>query len=232
MSDQLGQANQQLAPSSLDAIEDPNRFVDETRQMMSYLSRQEQRFVFYYMKGNSPGKSAVAAGFQAKKGKALLLDNRIVNALEAYAGREMEEAKVTKDSLTQLTMEAHSNSVNATEQLQAIDRLARLHGLFDTQKAHPTVQINQQINGGAVMNAEAGSTMTSRLKSVDDATLLEASGFELDDLVPSGKKRKYVSEVRGSNLPPERVEPQGRQTVDGEFEEVLDRPEGETTVDE
>jgi phage terminase small subunit len=182
---------EQKDPSRLDQINDPEQFVSQTRHFLSFLSRQEQRFVYFYMKGNSPGQSAVAAGFQARKGKALLLENRIVNALEAYAGREMEEAQVTKESLTQLTMEAHSNSVNATEQLQAIDRLARLHGLFDTQKTHPTVQINQQINGSGQVNNQIHSTVSTRLKGVDDEALLEASGFDIDGLIPTAKRRAY-----------------------------------------
>jgi hypothetical protein len=151
------------------------QMIEQIRPVMSCLTRQDQRFVTRYIQGWSPEKAAVAVGYPAKMGRALLLKPEICDALEAYAQSEVSEAKVTRDGLTMLAYEAHSNAATATEQLQAIDRLAKLHGLYDQVGVHPTFQQNIQINTG---NGGGNEVPSTRLRSMNDEELLQHAQFE------------------------------------------------------
>lgn len=164
------------------------RFVGENRAVLAQLTRQEQQFVFHYLQGWPPEKAARAAGYAANMGRALVRKPQIADAVEQYAGKEMTEAVITREKLTQMVLESHGRALSVTEELGCVDRLARLHQLYDPKPVHPTVAI--QVNAGGAGGAEAPSV---RLRSVSDADLLKHSEFAVDSLDPEADELDEVA---------------------------------------
>ena len=143
-------------------------FLRQNRAQLHKLSRQEQRFLFFYLQGWDAGKAAVAVGMQAKAGPALLHKEYIADVLDDLAMAELQEVFVNRDFLNRLTLEAHASSITASEQLKAIDMLAKLNGIYETAK--PVFQTQVVADQGP----------SQRLKSFTDEELANAAGMDAD----------------------------------------------------
>ena len=91
-------------------------------------------------------------------------------ALTYLRGQLVEEVKFDRTTATNMYLEAHRKSANATEEKNVVDSLCKLHGLFMPDNA---TQIN--------INVEK----VEQLERLSDAELLKLAGADTRYLEPN-----------------------------------------------
>lgn len=146
------------------------------------LTFQEQRFVMFCMKGLQPVAAARAAGYTAElAGPSLLRQKRIRQAMQNVTQYELYDTRVTRERLTHMLFEAHSHAATATEEINAIRELGKMHGTYEATKVEHKVDL------------EAKITNVRQLEQLSDAELAQLAGdkplFSPEDAIDG----EYVS---------------------------------------
>jgi len=139
------------------------------------LSVQEERLVLFHLRGMSKAAAGRAAGYaDMKRVYELFGKPKLQKALTYLRGQMVEETKFDKSTATNMYLEAHRKSANATEEKNVVDSLCKLHGLFMPENA---TQIN--------INVEK----VEQLEKLSDADLLKIAGKDTKYLEPDGYKK-------------------------------------------
>lgn len=166
--------------------EDVNNITEEEREEMrshfpyagvhlGELSVQEERLLLFHLRGLSKAAAGRAAGYRDQDHVYQLFKKpKMQNALQYLRGQLVEEVKFDRSTATNMYLEAHRKSANATEEKNVVDSLCKLHGLFMPDSA---TQIN--------INVEK----VEQLEKLSDAELLKLAGSDVKYLEPNGYKK-------------------------------------------
>ena len=136
------------------------------------LSVQEERLLLFHLRGMSKAAAGRAAGYSDMSHVyALFKKPNMQQALTYLRGQMVEEVKFDRTAATNMYLEAHRKSANATEEKNVVDSLCKLHGLFMPDNA---TQIN--------INVEK----VEQLEKLSDAELLKLAGADTKYLEPNG----------------------------------------------
>jgi len=135
------------------------------------LSVQEERLLLFHLRGMSKAAAGRAAGY-SDMGYVYSLFKKpsMQQALTYLRGQLVEEVKFDRTTATNMYLEAHRKSANATEEKNVVDSLCKLHGLFMPDNA---TQIN--------INVEK----VEQLERLSDAELLKLAGADTRYLEPN-----------------------------------------------
>ena len=138
---------------------------------LNELSIQEERLVLFYLKGMSKAAAGRAAGYQNMENVYAIFKKDSIQKAISYLRKEMvEEAKFDRNQATNMYLEAHRKSANATEEKNVVDSLCKLHGLFSPDKA---TQININVD------------KVEQLERLSDDDLIKIAGENSSYLEPS-----------------------------------------------
>jgi phage terminase small subunit len=98
------------------------------------LTTQQENFVLHYMKGQSVAAAERAAGYTSGTGKRLLAQENIQHVITYLREKEFSDVRVTRETLTQMLFEAHSKAATATEEINAVKELGKMHDLYESDK--------------------------------------------------------------------------------------------------
>lgn len=153
------------------------------------LTAQQERCLYFYLKGHTMSSAAKAAGTNLSVVRRLLESDTGRAVVQYFNDQMVGDIVVDRNLLTTLLFEAHAKAATVTEEIMAINALARLHDVFlDTQenRKKAPVQINQ-IN-----------TVTSQkqLAKLETNQLLELVSDDLKHLFTdfSMEKEKEIAE--------------------------------------
>lgn len=136
------------------------------------LSVQEERLILFHLRGMSKAAAGRAAGYSDMSHVySLFKKSNMQQALSYLRGQMVEEVKFDRTAATNMYLEAHRKSANATEEKNVVDSLCKLHGLFAPENA---TQIN--------INVEK----VQQLEKLSDAELLKLAGADTKYLEPNG----------------------------------------------
>ena len=169
------------------------------------LSSQETRFVFLRVQGLSPRQAARGAGYPENYSlDKLEADSAVSRALQYFASQEQELIKVNRDKLTTMLFQAHASALNATEQINAIRELGKLHGQYesDRQRATKITLGNTTVHN----HGDRVNLTVNRMERLSDAELLELSGLEVSGFLP------------------DKIESEEEEVEEGNFVEVTEEP--------
>ena len=136
------------------------------------LSVQEERLLLFHLRGMTKAAAGRAAGYgDMDHVYSLFKKPKMQQALTYLRGQLVEEVKFDKQTATNMYLEAHRKSANATEEKNVVDSLCKLHGLFMPDNA---TQIN--------INVEK----VEQMEKMSDAELLQLAGASSNYLKPNG----------------------------------------------
>jgi len=139
---------------------------------LNELSVQEERLILMYLRGMTKAAAGRAAGYQDMDSVYEIFKRpKIVQAVNYLREESRKEFNFDKGTATNMYLEAHRKSANATEEKNVVDALCKLHGLFAPETA---TQINI-INGEKV----------ERMENLTDEELLKLAGDDIKYLEPS-----------------------------------------------
>ena len=98
------------------------------------LTTQQENFVLHYMKGQSVAAAERAAGYSSGAGKRLLAEERVQHVITYLREKEFADIRVTRETLTQMLFEAHGKAATATEEINAVKELGKMHDLYEDAK--------------------------------------------------------------------------------------------------
>ena len=112
-----------------------------------------------------------AAGYQNMENVYAIFKKDSIQKAISYLRKEMvEEAKFDRNQATNMYLEAHRKSANATEEKNVVDSLCKLHGLFAPDNA---TQININVD------------KVEQLERLSDDDLIKIAGENSSYLEPS-----------------------------------------------
>lgn len=136
------------------------------------LSVQEERLLLFHLRGMSKAAAGRAAGYSDMDHVYQLMKKpKMEKALQYLRGQLVEETKFDRQTATNMYLEAHRKSANATEEKNVVDSLCKLHGLFMPDNA---TQININVD------------RVEQLEKLSDAELLKLAGSDVKYLEPNG----------------------------------------------
>jgi phage terminase small subunit len=100
------------------------------------LTGQQEQFLMHYMKGQSVAAAERAVGYAPGTGKKLLTQENVLVILEHLRSKAFDDIRVTREVLTQMLFEAHGKSATATEEINAIKELGKMHDMYEVDKRH------------------------------------------------------------------------------------------------
>ena len=113
-----------------------------------------------------------AAGYQNMENVYAIFKKEPIQRAITYLRKEMvEECKFDRNQATNMYLEAHRKSANATEEKNVVDSLCKLHGLFAPENA---TQININVD------------RVQQLEKLSDDELIRLAG-ENDKYLEPGK---------------------------------------------
>tara|TARA_R100000781_G_C4067582_1_gene123344 strand:- start:671 stop:1159 length:489 start_codon:yes stop_codon:yes gene_type:complete len=139
---------------------------------LNELTVQEERLILFYIKGMSKAAAGRAAGYQNMENVYAIFKREPIQKAVNYLRKEMvEECKFDRNQATNMYLEAHRKSANATEEKNVVDSLCKLHGLFVPENA---TQININVD------------RVQQLEKLSDDELIKLAG-ENDKYLEPGK---------------------------------------------
>ena len=139
---------------------------------LNELSVQEERLILYFIRGMSKAAAGRAAGYRNLDHVYEVFKKPKVQQAVQYLREEMrEEVKFDRTTATQMYLEAHRKSANATEEKNVVDSLCKLHGLFAPENA---TQVNINVD------------KIEKLERLPDSELLRIAGVDSSHLEPQG----------------------------------------------
>lgn len=139
---------------------------------LNELTVQEERLILFYIKGMSKAAAGRAAGYQNMENVYAIFKREPIQKAVNYLRNEMvEECKFDRNQATNMYLEAHRKSANATEEKNVVDSLCKLHGLFVPENA---TQININVD------------RVQQLEKLSDDELIKLAG-ENDKYLEPGK---------------------------------------------
>ena len=155
------------------------------------LTFQEQRFVMFCLKGLQPVAAARAAGYKGDfDGPKLLLKKKIRQAMQNVTEYELHDTRVTREKLTHMLFEAHSHAANATEEINAIRELGKMHGTYEATKIAQTIDVTAKVSS------------VKQLEQLDDNQLAKIAGekplFDPEDAIEGVFTEEAEADVKKS----------------------------------
>ncbi len=117
-------------------------------QVPTFTCQQEQ-MVMLYMRGATKAAAAKAVGFvDSYQWNKFFKSEGVETVIQYLRDKEFSDIRVTRESITAMLLEAHSKAANTTEEVKAIDSLAKLHNLYPAA--------NKGGGGGTQVNVNLG----------------------------------------------------------------------------
>ena len=152
------------------------------------LTRQQELFLLTHMRGLSVKASAAAAGMKYGAAMALLKEDRIDKIRAYFRQQLLEDAQIELNMLNNMALEAHRKSISATEELKAVETLAKLNmvGGFAPQQVIKQRTENEE--------KEVGPASPKQLESMSEDDLVRMAALDgLDDLAPAREEREPIN---------------------------------------
>jgi phage terminase small subunit len=145
------------------------------------LTTQQELFVLSHLRGMSIRASEQAAGMSRGTGNALMRKEGVVKIKEFFRQQMFDACMIDVDMLNNMALEAHRKSANATEELKAVETLAKLNQLGGFA---PALVIKERVEKSN--EKEVGPKSSKMLESMSQDQLLKMANFDgLDDLAPT-----------------------------------------------
>ena len=152
------------------------------------LTMQEEAVLLNHMRGMSLFSAARAAGMPPSKATAMMKKPDMEVIQDYFRHQMIQGIKFGLEEATQMYLEAHRKSANATEEIKATDSLSRLHMLGGFAPA-TIVQLR-----ASQEEKEVGPKTAKELESMSEGQLLELADFAgMGDLSPTADE-EVVSE--------------------------------------
>lgn len=144
------------------------------------LTSQQEQMILLYMRGASPTGAAKGAGYKDPyRAAKWLKSDEVQPIIDHIMKRKLDALNVTRESLTQMIFEAHGKAGSATEELNAIDKLAKLHALYPGSPGSGGSSVHVNVNAGAGSQVEI--TNDKQLQRMTDDDLLKLAGMEMQE---------------------------------------------------
>lgn len=144
------------------------------------LTVQQELFLLTHLRGMSIKASAIAAGMNPQTAYSLMKQPRIETIKEYFRAQLFEDCQIQLTTLNNMALEAHRKSANSTEELKAVETLAKLNmigGYAPQSVAKARTESAEK---------EIGPKSAKQLESLPEDQLLELAALDgLDDLAPS-----------------------------------------------
>ena len=145
---------------------------------ISPLTSQQEKAILLYFRGLTKAQAATEAGYTSHKGVGFLNSPEAVAIMDYLRADELQDIRVSRDSLTGMLLASHAKAATATEEIMAVREIGKMHDLYASDannKGGNTLIIN-----GNVQNIK-------QIERMDDSKLLELAGFETLDPVANGE---------------------------------------------
>lgn len=140
------------------------------------LTTQEEMFLYSYMRGMSMTAAAKSVGMQPARAARFFEEDRTQILMQFIREQFVEDLSVTRETITQMLMEAHHSATNSMEKVACAKELGKLHGLYESDNKR-----DRAVKGAAA--ALTGATIDAqRLKAIDDSKLLQQAGQDANAL--------------------------------------------------
>ena len=160
------------------------------------LTSQQERFLLAILRGASVDSAEQAVGYTRGGGRRVLANESVAKILEYFRQHTFKDIRVTRDSLTNMLLEAHAKAANATEEVIAIREMGKMHGLYESDNQRATKVINQSLT---INNTPQNAKQMERLST---AELLKLA--ELPDVVSlptpiQAEEAEFIEVPRGTD---------------------------------
>lgn len=135
---------------------------------------RQSKLIYYYLTTNHVAKSAEMAELNRSRSATYLNTPETRQILKYYRDHVLQSVSISRDTITQMYLEAYANAENAAEQLMAAEKLAKLHGLLDPRTSSGT---SVTVNVGTRTDPQS---IAAEIKELPDEKLMEMSGNKLD----------------------------------------------------
>lgn len=144
------------------------------------LTVQQELMLLTHLRGMSIRASAIAAGMSPSAAYDLMKQPRIETIKEYFRTQLFEDCQIQLTTLNNMALEAHRKSANSTEELKAVETLAKLNMLGGYA---PQSVVKSRNEAG---EKEIGPKSAKQLESLPEDQLLELAKLDgLDDLAPA-----------------------------------------------
>lgn len=156
------------------------------------LTMQEEQFLLLYFRGMSITAAAKGAGMTWDRGKKLLAQERTVAVLDYMRAQIFEDLTLSVAELNQMLLEAHRKAQTSTEEVNAIQAIARLNMLGGYAPA-PVVQARLEAQKEKDKGTDVTPKSVRQLEHMSEDDLMELADFPgLDSLDPTPKERDFM----------------------------------------
>lgn len=139
------------------------------------LTNQQERFLLLLLRGMSVSAAEKGVGYSSGFGRTTMENENFRAVLDYFRAKELNEARVTRDGLTQLLFEAHAKAANATEEVIAIREIGKMHDLYESDK-HKGIKIQNNVNVGGQANGGM-PTNEKQIERMNDNDLMRIANF-------------------------------------------------------
>jgi phage terminase small subunit len=156
------------------------------------LTVQQEIFVLSRVRGMNVAASERAAGMPKDAGRRFLENRKedMVAIMDFFRQQMFDQAGIDVATLTQMVMEAHRKSATATEELKAVEVLAKVHQLGGY--ASPQV-LKDRSEDERVKELEIGPSSAKELERMSEEKLLNMAALDtMGGLDPEPIQRREV----------------------------------------
>lgn len=156
------------------------------------LTVQQEIFVLSRVRGMNVAASERAAGMPKDAGRRFLENRKedMVAIMDFFRQQMFDQAGIDVATLTQMVMEAHRKSATATEELKAVEVLAKVHQLGGY--ASPQV-LKDRSEDERVKELEIGPSSAKELERMSEDKLLNMAALDtMGGLDPEPIQRREV----------------------------------------
>lgn len=160
------------------------------------LTTQQEMMLLTHLRGMSIRVAAQAAGMSTSAASALMKEPRIEVIKDFFRAQLFTDARIDLNMLNNMALEAHRKSANATEELKAIDTLAKLNqvGGFASAQA-----LKEQSERGREREVSTPRSL-KELEHLPQDKLMELADFaDMGSLDPEPVSRSPVGERADDN---------------------------------
>lgn len=159
---------------------------------LAELTAQEAIFLQTLLRGLPLIMAAQQAGVPQEQAHSFVSQPHVAQVLAYMREQQITaEVEINKNMLNLMTLEAHAKSANATEELKAIDQLAKLNGLY------PDKTIKHEINDTRKTAQQMRRMSDDDLAQLAGEDIIDAEFTEVNDNDDS--ERESESEENSEN---------------------------------